>query len=142
VGDGGFLNSVSTPVSMTVAAATATDTLAFSAADSVTGAVLPSSNSQIPYGEEVVATVAVQGAPAAAGVLAPTGSVTFSAGGKTLSTVPLTGGTAVYQTFAGQIGAYSLTASYSGDANYNPPPQRRPRLTQRRSPWLRAAPSR
>jgi len=122
VGDGGFLNSVSAPVSMTVAAATATDTMVFSAANVRSGATLPSSNSQIPYGDEVVATVTVQGAPTAPGVLAPTGSVTFSSGGTTLSTVALTGNKAVYQTVAGHVGSYSLTASYSGDSNYNASP--------------------
>ncbi len=122
VGDGGFLSSVSVPVSMTVGAATATDTLVFSAANVRSGAPLPSSNSQIPYGDEVVATVTVQGAPAAPGVLAPTGSITFSSNGTTLSIVPLTGNTAVYQTVAGHVGAYSLTASYSGDSNYNASP--------------------
>ncbi|MBB5059559.1 hypothetical protein HDF16_004285 [Granulicella aggregans] len=124
IGDGGYLNSISSPISMTVAAGTPTDTLVFSAANVRTGAALPSSNGAIPYGDEVVATVTVQGPTTAPGVLPPTGSVTFSAGGTVLSTVPLTstaaGMTATYQTVAGHIASYSLTASYSGDANYNP----------------------
>jgi hypothetical protein len=63
-----------------------------------------------------------QGAPAAPGVLAPTGSVTLSSNGTTLATVPLTGNSASYQTVAGHIGAYSMTASNSGDSNYNASP--------------------
>jgi Pro-kumamolisin, activation domain/Bacterial Ig-like domain (group 3)/FG-GAP-like repeat len=124
VGDGGYLNSNSSPISVTVAAGTPTDSLVFSAANVRTGAALPSSNGAIPYGDQVVATVTVQGPPAAPGVLPPTGSVTFSAGGTVLSTVPLTstaaGMTATYQTVAGHIASYTMTASYSGDANYNP----------------------
>jgi subtilase family serine protease len=119
VGEGGYLNSVSQPVSMTIAAGTATSTIALTSTDSRSGGALPTSNGQIPYGNNLVATVTVQGPPAAAGVVAPTGSVAFSSNGKTLATVALTGNSAVYTAVAGPVGSYSLTAAYSGDANYN-----------------------
>jgi hypothetical protein len=134
VGDGGFQNSTSAPVSVTVAAATAASSLTISAADVRSGAPIASGNDQVPYGDQVVATMTVTGAGGAgltgpggagvisAGVAAPTGSVTFSSGGTKLSTVALNAGTATYQTVAGHVGAYSITASYSGDANYNPSP--------------------
>ena len=120
IGDGGYLGSISQPVSMTIAAATATSTLAFTSTDVRSGGTLPTSNGQIPYGNNVVATVTLQGAPAAPGVLAPTGSVAFSSNGKVLATVALTGNTAAYTVgVANLVGSYSLTAAYSGDANYN-----------------------
>ena len=122
-GDGGYQSSVSQPVSITVAAATATSTIAFTSQDNRSLGTLPSSNGQIPYGNNVVTTVTVQSpvtATVANGVLVPTGSVTFSSNGKVLTTVPLTGNFAVYTTTASQpLGAYSLTAAYSGDQNYN-----------------------
>jgi subtilase family serine protease len=122
-GDGGYQNSVSQPVSMVVAAATATSTIAFTSQDNRSLGTLPSSNGQIPYGNNVVTTVTVQSpvtATAANGVLAPTGSVTFSSNGKALATVPLSGNFAVYTTAASQpLGSYSITAAYSGDQNYN-----------------------
>ena len=123
VGDGGYQSSVSQPVSVTVAAATATSAIAFTSQDNRSLGTLPSSNGQIPYGNNVVTTVTVQSpvtATVANGVLVPTGSVTFSSNGTALATVPLTGNFAVYTTTASEpLGSYSLTAAYSGDQNYN-----------------------
>ncbi len=118
IGDGGFLSSSSAPVTMTIAAGTASPTLVLSAVDQFSGATLPSSNNQVPYGSELVVTASVAGS-SNAGVLAPTGSVTFSSGGATLSSVSLTKGVAVYQAAATTIGSFSITATYSGDSNYN-----------------------
>ena len=89
-GDGGYQSSSSQPVSMVVAAATATSTIAFTSQDNRSLGTLPSSNGQIPYGNNVVTTVTVQSpvtATVANGVLVPTGSVTFSSNGKALATV-------------------------------------------------------
>jgi len=118
IGDGGFLNSSSTPVTMTIAAGTASPSLVLSATDQFSGAPLPSGNNQIPYGSEFVATASVPGA-SKSGALVPTGSVTFSSGGAALSTVSLTNGVAVYQAAVANVGASSITATYSGDTNYN-----------------------
>jgi hypothetical protein len=122
VGDGGFQNSASAPVSMTVAPAIATSILAITAQDSRSQGTIPSSNNQIPYGNNVLATVTVQSpvvATSANGILVPTGSVTFSSNGTLLSIVPLTGNTASYETPASHLGGQSLTVTYTGDQNYN-----------------------
>jgi hypothetical protein len=123
VGEGGFQSSVSAPVSVTIAEATPTTSLAISAANEFSAASVPIHNNQIPYGDYLVATATVQGASTASGALAPSGSVTVSAGGTTPSTVTLSStGTAVYQVAASSLGSGSLTATYSGDTNYNPGP--------------------
>ena len=48
-----------------------------------------------------------------------TGTVTFKNGGSTLGTVSLSGGKAVYTTTALPVGTHSITASYSGSADFN-----------------------
>jgi len=48
----------------------------------------------------------------------PTGTVTFSDGATVLGTSPLTGSTATFSTAALPIGANSIGAAYSGDANF------------------------
>ena len=122
-GDGGYQSSASQPVSMVVAAATATSSIAFTSQDNRSLGTIPSTNGQIPYGNNVVTTVTVSSpvvATVANGVLVPTGSVTFSSNGKTIANVPLTGNFAVYTTTSDQpLGTYTLTAAYSGDQNYN-----------------------
>jgi hypothetical protein len=54
------------------------------------------------------------------GLPLPTGTVTFSSGGSTLGSAPLIGGTATFTTAALPLGQDTVTASYGGDANYNP----------------------
>ena len=51
---------------------------------------------------------------------APTGSVTFMDGATTLGAVTLTGGRAALGTSSLATGAHSITASYAGDANFQP----------------------
>jgi len=119
VGDGGFQNSSSAPVSLVVAEATASTALTFTSTDVYSGGPIAITGNNIPYGENVVATMTVTGSSTASGVATPTGSVVFTSGGATLANQPLTNNAASYQTVAAQIGNYTLTAAYSGDANYN-----------------------
>ena len=50
----------------------------------------------------------------------PTGTVTLLDGGSPIaSTLPLSGGIATFTTSALSVGVHSITASYSGDANFN-----------------------
>ncbi|KQW50960.1 hypothetical protein ASC77_25215 [Nocardioides sp. Root1257] len=51
-----------------------------------------------------------------AGTLAPTGTVTFTVG-TTTATTPLTAGRATWQLPSLKVGAYRVSATYSGDAN-------------------------
>jgi hypothetical protein len=122
VGDGGYLGSQSTPVTMTVAPAIATSTMAFTAQDNQSLGTIPSSNGQVPYGNNVVATVTVQSGSVITvtnGVQPPTGSITFSSNGTVLATVALTGNTAAYTAPANHLGSQTVTATYSGDQYYN-----------------------
>ena len=48
-----------------------------------------------------------------------TGTITFKDGANTVGTGTLAGGTATFSTSALSVGSHSLTAIYSGDANYN-----------------------
>ncbi|MGN7737091.1 Ig-like domain repeat protein [Ensifer sp. 22564] len=52
-----------------------------------------------------------------AGGATPTGTVTFKNGSTTLGTVSVSGTTATFSTAALAVGAHSITAEYSGDAN-------------------------
>ena len=75
---------------------------------------MTSSGGSAVYGQPVsfVATVG-----AVAGT--PSGTVTFSDGTTPLATVPLDGsGTATFTTSALSIGSHSITATYSGDADF------------------------
>jgi sugar lactone lactonase YvrE len=64
-------------------------------------------------------TLTVQATSTTSGV--PTGSVTLLDGSTTLSVVPLSaGGAATFTTSSLSLGAHSLSASYSGDANFQP----------------------
>lgn len=49
-----------------------------------------------------------------------TGTVTFADGSTPLATVPLNGATATLNTSSLTLGTHALTATYNGDANYNP----------------------
>ena len=49
----------------------------------------------------------------------PTGSVTFLDGATALATIQLSNGAAIFATSALVVGTHSITASYSGDSNFN-----------------------
>jgi hypothetical protein len=51
-------------------------------------------------------------------IATPTGTVTFLNGATVLGNVPLTGGVATFTTSSLAAGSYSITAAYSGDANF------------------------
>jgi hypothetical protein len=89
-------------LTVTVSAATAASTTVGVAANNATSA----------YGASTILTATVS---AASGT--PTGSVTFLDGVQTLATVPVTGTTAVTTQVLGG-GINSITAVYSGDANF------------------------
>ncbi|MGA7697089.1 MAG: FG-GAP-like repeat-containing protein [Candidatus Sulfotelmatobacter sp.] len=79
-----------------------------------TGTTLTSSlNPSLSY-QPVTFTAAVSGQSGGT----PTGTVTFSDGSTTLATVTLSGGTAAFSTEALPVGLNSVTAVYSGDANF------------------------
>ena len=51
---------------------------------------------------------------------APTGTVTFFDGPTPIGTSTLIGGTATFADSSLSVGSHTITAQYSGDANYNP----------------------
>ncbi len=75
------------------------------------------STSQNParYGSDLTISAAFT----AVGGVNPTGSVTFKDGGTTLGSSIISGGVASFTSSSLAIGTHSLTAVYSGDANYN-----------------------
>ena len=98
-GDAKDNGSTSVALVQTVEIATSSTTLATSANPSTFG-------SSVTF----TATVATNGG-------APTGTVTFSDGAKVLGTAPVAAGTAAYSLSTLALGAHSITAAYSGDAN-------------------------
>jgi hypothetical protein len=75
--------------------------------------LLTSSGGSAVFGQSVTFTARVSGAGT------PSGSVTFADGGATLGTVALDGaGSAALSTFALTIGLHSITAAYSGSADF------------------------
>lgn len=68
-------------------------------------------------GQSVTLTAAIATASATP---APTGHVDFLDGTKSLGSAPVSGTTATLTTTFTTAGAHSLTANYSGDANYSP----------------------
>ncbi|MFF4283427.1 Ig-like domain repeat protein, partial [Streptomyces kronopolitis] len=70
------------------------------------------------FGQTVVLTATVHAA--SPGVGTPTGTVSFFDGATLLGTAPLIAGSATLNTSALAVGSHSLTAVYSGDANFNP----------------------
>lgn len=96
-GDGNFLASTSGPIAQGVAAAPGVVTLTSSPNPSV-------------YSSQVTLTVALP--PTA------TGTVTFLDGATTLGTAPLVGSAASFTTSTLTAGTHTLTAQYSGDANF------------------------
>ena len=92
---------LSTPLSFTIGQGAATLALASSGGSAV-------------YGQPV-SFMATVGADAGT----PSGTVTFSDGTTRLATVPLDGsGTATFTTSALSLGSHSITATYSGDADF------------------------
>jgi sugar lactone lactonase YvrE len=96
-------------VSMTPAA-----NLSIAQAPSLTG--LTASSSAPGLGLPV--TLTVQATSTTSGV--PTGTVTLMDGSTSLAAIALTAGTATFTTSSLGLGAHSLSASYSGDANFLP----------------------
>jgi len=81
---------------------------------STTTTVTASVVSPSTYGTQVIYTATVT--PSAG---TETGTVTFQDGGIPLGSGALSGGTATYTTSTLAAGSHSITAVYSGDANYN-----------------------
>ncbi|GAB4204932.1 MAG: hypothetical protein OHK0022_30530 [Roseiflexaceae bacterium] len=105
-GDANFNPSASTGTSYTVAKLDS----------SVTLSVAPS---PALLGQTVTLTALVQAVPPATGT--PTGTVTFRDGATVLATVPLNGaGVATFSTAGLALGQHTLTAEYSGNADFNP----------------------
>jgi hypothetical protein len=77
---------------------------------------LSSTHVPVYEGQRVTFTAAVAAAPGTSS--APTGTVTFYDGGDAIGTVPLANGTASFNDATLPIGSNSITATYSGDANY------------------------
>lgn len=103
-GTGVFGNSVSPGVTHTVnRGQTKTDVV--------------SNHSNSSYGQTVRFAITPSALAPAAGQ--PAGSVTILADGMTLGTVPLVNGTASFETAAFHAGATSITATYSGDTNFD-----------------------
>lgn len=78
--------------------------------------VLSSSNPTITYGQSVTFSATAQ--PVGVGVY-PTGSITFYVSGTSIGTVAASNGSASISTSTLAAGSYTVTASYSGDSNYN-----------------------
>ncbi len=70
------------------------------------------------YGQTVRFTVAVTGQPPAS--VQPAGSVTIFADGVPLGAAAVMNGRAIFETAALHTGVKSMTATYSGDANFDP----------------------
>jgi hypothetical protein len=101
-GDSNFNTSMSAPLAQTVNKAAVSTSLASSANPSVSG-------------QSVTFTATVT--PATTGT--PAGTVTFKDGVTTLGTGTLDNGKAAFSTSALSVASHSITASYSGDSNFN-----------------------
>lgn len=100
-GDAAHAGSTSAPVSLSAVQATPVVTL--------------SASSPIVFGQPVVLTATVTSTGST-----PIGNVAFFNGAASLGTSVLTGGIATLSVNSLASGAYSITASYSGDSNNNP----------------------
>jgi uncharacterized repeat protein (TIGR01451 family) len=114
--------TVTVPVTVSssqVISATATDpggnTSEFSAWSSSTTTTVASNNNPSTYGQAVTFTATVT-----SGAGTPTGTVTFKDGAATLGTGTLDGsGQATFTSSSLSVSTHSITAVYSGSANYN-----------------------
>ncbi|OPF77825.1 vegetative cell wall protein [Streptomyces antioxidans] len=99
---------------------TGTDTHTVSPGPAPTTTVLTSSANPSVFGQPVTFTATVTPNPPATGT--PTGTVTFviSGSGGGSFTEPLSGGTATFTTGDLGTGSHTVTATYSGDANFAP----------------------
>jgi hypothetical protein len=79
---------------------------------------LTASGGSITFGQAETLTATIT--PSMSNRPAPTGTVSFYDGTTLLSSVPLSGGTATLTTSTLAVGTQSITAIYSGDANFNP----------------------
>lgn len=77
--------------------------------------VTPAPNPSV-FGQNVTLTAVVT--PTAPGAGLPTGTVTFFSNGTSLGTANVVNGTATFQTTTLPTGTPSITATYSGDANF------------------------
>jgi hypothetical protein len=82
-----------------------------------TTTVVTSSANPSVYGQAVTFTATVNVVAPGAGT--PTGSVSFYDGATLLGTATLSGNQAQWTTSALVVGSHSITASYSGDGNFN-----------------------
>lgn len=102
-GDANF-NAASAALSQTVSKDASSVTLTSSANPSV-------------FGQSVVVTASISAAAPGAGT--PTGTVTLSDGSTSLGSANMANGQASFTLSALAIGSHSITAVYSGDANFN-----------------------
>jgi hypothetical protein len=86
--------------------------------DSTTTANVSSSLNPSTYGQSVTFTTTVTANPPGAGT--PTGTVTFLDNGTAIGTDALSGGSASFTTTTLPAGPHSISASYCGDANFEP----------------------
>ena len=87
--------------------------------DGGTFVTLTSSPNPSKFGQPVTFTASVANSMNVYGRALPTGSVTFMDGKAKLGMVPLTSGQAIFTTSGLLVGKHKITATYSGDRNYN-----------------------
>ncbi|MGA2019216.1 MAG: FG-GAP-like repeat-containing protein [Candidatus Sulfotelmatobacter sp.] len=103
-GDSNFHSRTSTVLSQVVTLAT-------------DATLLASSLNPAPVGQSVTFTATITSTSGGT-TATPTGTVTFSDGSTLLGPTPLTGGVATFSTSSLALGNHSITAQYSGDANF------------------------
>jgi hypothetical protein len=103
-GDGNFLTSTSTPITLTASPLATKLTLAASASTSVAGTQIMLAATLSPY---------------SSGPLTTNGeNVTFSSNGASLGTAPLSSGVATLNSTSLPVGTDNITATYGGDTNF------------------------
>ena len=114
-GDGEFASSTSSGSAITVGPAGSSVTLGITGYDPITNSAV--SGTTVPYGSVVAASVQLNGV---SGQVAPSGTVSFFSGKTKLTDVASAAdGTASYSATGYGLGAYSWSASYGGNSNYN-----------------------
>ena len=106
-GDANDITSTSSAIALTVTR------------NGTTGALAANPVGPSPWGTSETLTASIT--PANGGVGTPTGTVTFTDGNVNLGSAPLISGVASFATSAITPGNKTLSATYSGDANFNPP---------------------